>query len=124
MDVKSAFLNCYINEEVNVVQPFNFENHKYHNHVFKLKRVLYDLKQTSRAWYERLNKILLDQEYSRGKTDTTLSLNVKKNRYYSFKFISMTLYLVLLKSKSFQYIVKLKYGQLKYLNYYFFLRDE
>ena len=43
-DVKSAFLNGYVNEEVCVAQPPNFENHEYPNHVLKLKRALYGLK--------------------------------------------------------------------------------
>lgn len=38
MDMKSAFLNGYINEEVYVSQPSDFENNEYPNHVFKLKR--------------------------------------------------------------------------------------
>ena len=45
MDVKNVFLNGYINEEVYVAQPPEFENHEYPNHVFKLKRILYGLKQ-------------------------------------------------------------------------------
>jgi hypothetical protein len=54
MDVKSAFLNGYINEEVYVEQPPGFEDDKKLNHVYKLKKALYDLKQAPRAWYERL----------------------------------------------------------------------
>lgn len=49
MDVTSAFLNNYINEEVYVSQPRGFEDQKNHNYVFKLKRVLYDLKQAPRV---------------------------------------------------------------------------
>lgn len=52
MDVKSVFLNSYINEEVYVAQPLGFKNHEYPNHVYKLKRALYGLKQAPRAWYE------------------------------------------------------------------------
>ena len=44
MDVKSAFLNGYIKEEVYVEQPSRFEDHKYPDHVFKLTKVLYGLK--------------------------------------------------------------------------------
>ena len=59
MDIKSAFLNGYIKEEVYVEQPPGFEDHKYPDHVFKLTKVLYDLKQALRAWYERLSSFLL-----------------------------------------------------------------
>ena len=45
IDVKSVFLNGYINEEVYVSQPLGFENHESHNNVFKLKCALYCLKQ-------------------------------------------------------------------------------
>ena len=55
MDVKSAFSNGYITEEVYVEQPLGFENHEYLDHVFKLNKVLYGLKQAPRAWYERLS---------------------------------------------------------------------
>ena len=44
MDVKSAFLNGFIQEEVHVDQPPGFENSDFPNHVFKLKKALYGLK--------------------------------------------------------------------------------
>ena len=59
MDVKSAFLNRYIDEEVYVCQPPGFEDHKHPDYVFKLKKALYGLKQTPRQWYERLSNFLL-----------------------------------------------------------------
>ena len=49
MDVKSDFLNGLINDEVFVEQPPGFENFNFPNHVFKLKKTLYGLKQTPRA---------------------------------------------------------------------------
>ena len=49
MDVKSAFQNEYILEEVYVEQPPSFQNHKYPEYVFKLKKTLYGLKQAPRA---------------------------------------------------------------------------
>ena len=58
MDAKSTFLNGFIKEEVYVEQPPGFEDTKYPNHVFRLKKTLYSLKQAPRAWYERLSLIL------------------------------------------------------------------
>lgn len=72
MDVKSAFLNGYLNEEVFVEQPKDFEDPHHPNHVFKLRKAIYGLKQPPRAWYERLTKFLLEKGYKRGKVDKTL----------------------------------------------------
>jgi hypothetical protein len=49
IDVKSAFLNGYINEEVYIEQPLSFEDDKKPNHVYKLKNALCGLKQAPRA---------------------------------------------------------------------------
>jgi hypothetical protein len=49
MDVKCAFLNGVIQEEVFVRQPLGFENTKYPNRVYKLSKALYGLKQAQRA---------------------------------------------------------------------------
>ena len=72
MDMKSAFLNGYINEEVYVRQPPGFEDPHLDNHVYRLRKALYDLKQAPRAWYERLSKFLIEKDFSKGKVDTTL----------------------------------------------------
>jgi hypothetical protein len=49
MDVKSVFLNGYIEEEVYVRQPPSFESPKFPNHIFKLQKDLYGLKQAPKA---------------------------------------------------------------------------
>ena len=60
MDVKSAFLNGFINELVYVDQPPGFEDPRYPNHVYMLSKALYGLKQAPRAWYERLRDFLIE----------------------------------------------------------------
>ena len=52
MDVKSAFLNGYIKDDVYVEQPPDFECIDLPNHVYKLDKALYELKQAPRAWYD------------------------------------------------------------------------
>jgi hypothetical protein len=63
MDVKNAFLNGVIHEEVFVRQPTGFENPKYHNSVYKLLKALYEHKQVPRTWYAKLNTFLLEHGY-------------------------------------------------------------
>jgi hypothetical protein len=72
MDMKSAFLNGYINEEVYIEQPPSFEDYKQPYHVYKLKKALYGLKQAPKAWYERLRDFLLSKGFIMGKVNTTL----------------------------------------------------
>jgi hypothetical protein len=72
MDVKSAFLNGVIQEEVFVRQPLGFKNPKYPNKVYKLSNALYGLKQASWAWYARLKTFLLEHGYVMGTIDKTI----------------------------------------------------
>ncbi|GKE54967.1 retrovirus-related pol polyprotein from transposon TNT 1-94, partial [Tanacetum coccineum] len=72
MDVKTAFLNGILREEVYVSQPDGFVDQDNPNHVYKLKKALYGLKQAPRAWYDLLSKFLLSPEFSKGTVDPTL----------------------------------------------------
>jgi hypothetical protein len=72
MDVKSAFLNCPIKEEVYVEQPPGFEDSEYPTHVYKLSKALYGLKQAPRAWYECLRDFLITNGFKLGKANPTL----------------------------------------------------
>jgi hypothetical protein len=78
MDVKSAFLNGYLHEEVYVEQPKGFVDPNFPDHVYKLKKALYRLKQAPRAWYERLTEFLVNQGYRKGGTNKTLFVKEEK----------------------------------------------
>jgi hypothetical protein len=72
MNVKSAFLNGVIQEEVYIREPPGFKNRKYSNRVYKLSEALYGLKQAPRAWYAILKTFLLDHGHVMGSVDKTL----------------------------------------------------
>jgi hypothetical protein len=74
MDVKSAFLNGVLEDEVYVRQPPGFESEKYPHRVYKLRKVLYGLKQAPRAWYGRLRGFLFERGFQMGMVDQTLFL--------------------------------------------------
>jgi hypothetical protein len=71
MNVKSAFLNGPIKEEVYVEQPSGFESEEHPNHVYKLHKALYGLKQAPRAWYECLRDFLIENGFRIGKANST-----------------------------------------------------
>ncbi|GJY99081.1 retrovirus-related pol polyprotein from transposon TNT 1-94 [Tanacetum coccineum] len=79
MDVKSAFLNSFINEEVYVAQPSGFIDFEKPDHVYKLKKALYGLKQAPKAWYDRLKAFLIKHEYKMGMVDNTLFTKKKSS---------------------------------------------
>ncbi|GJU41821.1 retrovirus-related pol polyprotein from transposon TNT 1-94 [Tanacetum coccineum] len=79
MDVKSAFLDGFINEEVYVAQPPGFIDFEKPDHVYKLKKALYDLKQAPKAWYDRLKAFLIKHEYIMGIVDNTLFTKKKSS---------------------------------------------
>ncbi|GKC71906.1 putative ribonuclease H-like domain-containing protein [Tanacetum coccineum] len=72
MDVKTAFLNGELKEEVYVSQLEGFVDQDNPSHVYKLKKALYGLKQAPRAWYDMLSSFLISQHFSKGAVDPTL----------------------------------------------------
>ena len=72
MDVKIAFLNGILKEDVYMAQPKRFIDPHFLDHVLYLKKALYGLKQAPRVWYDRLTQYLVSHGFTRGKADQTL----------------------------------------------------
>lgn len=64
-----CILNGYLQEEVYVEEPTIFDNSYYLDHVLKLLKGLYGLKEALKPWYERLSKFLLKNDFERGQID-------------------------------------------------------
>jgi hypothetical protein len=74
LDVKFAFLNGILLEEIYVQQPKGFEVAGHEHKVYKLYKALYDLKQAPRAWYSRIDTHLIQLGFNRSENETTLYL--------------------------------------------------
>ena len=77
MDVKFAFLNGNLEEEVYIEQPEGFLLSENNDYVCKLKKAFYGLKQVPRAWFSRLDSYLKQQGVKRGSTESNLYLKIK-----------------------------------------------
>ncbi|GJV71574.1 retrovirus-related pol polyprotein from transposon TNT 1-94 [Tanacetum coccineum] len=83
MDVKSAFLNGFISEEVYVAQPPGFIDFTKPNHVYRLKKALYGLKQAPKAWYDKLKSCLSKHDYTMEIKQTALAISTTEAEYVS-----------------------------------------
>lgn len=72
LDVKNAFLNGDLEEEVYMEIPPGFETSTNSNKVCKLKKSLYGLKQSPRAWFDRFTKVVKRVGYDQCQTDHTM----------------------------------------------------
>ena len=72
MDVKTAFLNGVIEEEVYIEQPEGFETLDRESHVCRLKRAMYGLKQAPRAWYTRIDSYFTGLGFTKSEADVNL----------------------------------------------------
>ena len=73
-DVKSAFLNGDLHEEVFVAQLEGFLVKGHEEKMYKLRKALYGLKQAPRAWYSKINYYFLQNEFKRSNNEPTLYL--------------------------------------------------
>nr|GEX41127.1 copia protein [Tanacetum cinerariifolium] len=92
MDVKTAFLNGELKEEVFVSQPEGFVDQDNPSHVYKLKKALYGLKQAPCAWYDMLSSFLISQHFYKGAMDQTPFTRKARNELLLDTGMSLTAY--------------------------------
>ena len=81
LDVKSAFLNGELKEEVYLTQPKGFVEKRQEHLVCKLNKALYGLKQAPRSWHEKIDSFFLQQGFMRRKSDPNLYTKFDENGY-------------------------------------------
>ena len=79
MDVKTAFLNGVIEEDVYIEQPEDFIVHGSNSHVCRLKKAPYGVKQAPRAWYSRIDNYLQRLGFTKSDADSNLYFKVVGN---------------------------------------------
>nr|GEY49261.1 hypothetical protein [Tanacetum cinerariifolium] len=79
MDVRTVFLNGNLREKVYVSHPDGFVDPDKPNHMYKLKKALYELKKAPHAWYDMLSSFLLSQDFSKGSVYPTLFIYKNSN---------------------------------------------
>ena len=70
LDVKTAFLHGELEEEIYMKQPEGFEVKGTENHVCRLERSLYGLKQSPRQWYKRFDSFMVTHDFTRSSYDS------------------------------------------------------
>nr|GEU79882.1 hypothetical protein [Tanacetum cinerariifolium] len=80
MDVKAAFLNGPLKEEVYVAQTDGFVDPDCPEKVYRLRKALYGLKQAPRAWYDELSKFLTSKGFTKASLSSS-SLNLNQQHY-------------------------------------------
>lgn len=86
-DVKNAFLHGDL-EKVYIDAPLGFNKRFTTNHVCKLKKTLYGLRQSPKAWFRRFTKAIIEVEFWQNQADHTLFIKCS----YSKKVIALIVY--------------------------------
>ena len=89
MDIKTAFLNGVVEEEVYVENPLGFKTRDRESHVCRLKKSLYGLKQESRTWYDRIDSFLSSLGFTKSKVDSNLYYKVEDGNPVMFYYMYM-----------------------------------
>ena len=78
MDVKCAFLNGHLEEEINMTQPEGYEDEEHPDFVGKLNRSLYGLKQSARCWNKVIDEYLKSENYEQNSTESCIYFKMVK----------------------------------------------
>lgn len=92
MDVKTAFLQGDLDEEIYMKQPDGYINKKKPNHVCKLNKSIYGLKQAARCWNHAIDSFLKSEGYKNSSADSCLYIKSVKQRNGKVDFIILALY--------------------------------
>jgi hypothetical protein len=76
IDVKLAFLNGFLEGEVYIEQPMGYEVKGHKDKVLKLNKALYELKQTPRTWYSRINSYFLNNGFVKCPHEYDIYVNI------------------------------------------------
>ncbi|RVW83276.1 Retrovirus-related Pol polyprotein from transposon TNT 1-94 [Vitis vinifera] len=117
LDIKNAFLNGDLEEEVYMEIPPGFEESMAKNQVCKLQKSLYGLKQSPRAWFDRFTKAVLKLGYKQGQADHTLF--VKKSHAGKMAILIVYVDDIILSGNDMEELQNLK----KYLSEEFEVKD-
>ncbi len=92
MDVKTAFLQGNLEEEIYMRQPDGYVNEEYPNHVCKLKKSIYGLKQSARCWNNAIDTFLKSSGYKQMKSDPCLYMKSVKDNNGVIKFVILSIH--------------------------------
>lgn len=81
IDISNAYLNSELHEDVYMKQPENFINKQHPNKVLKLRKAIYGLKQSGRAWNNTLDEVLKSIGFKRCKNEPCLYVKQNKQQY-------------------------------------------
>ena len=79
MDVKTAFLNSELNEEIYIEQPEGFIVKGQEHKVYKLIQSLYGLKQAPKQWHEKFDSVMIKDEFTINECDKCVYTKTVEN---------------------------------------------
>ena len=92
MDVTTAFLNGTLEHDIYMKQPEGFVDPEHPNHVCKLKRSIYGLKQSARCWNQTLDVFLLKNGYRKSNADSCIYVKSVKRENGFISFVILAVY--------------------------------